>query len=279
MSELDSKIISQSSFKNVIKSVVGNVFKIQADTKRIYVDLNSCLSVLFHYKNINAPDTVMIISSEIERFLQLYLNDHVEIIIMFTLEKSQAHVDIFPDWCKERYERVAYEKSTFLQELILSLHKFSASNPLVKVVNTKKVHPALVVYKNEELSRKRATVLSKDIVFQCMPLKTIVVYTGVKYMDMDDPMRSVPDDVDLPEPYELFLPYYLALRGDARNEFPGMPGYGPKKSSEYVNKNKIRIKTNMESPDHTLKEWVDKYSQLYDINKLLDINKEEICLI
>lgn len=279
MGVLDKKITTQSDFKRVISSVVSNIFKIVADTRKIYIDLNSCLSILFHYENINSPEAVEIISREIERFLQLYINDKVEIIVLFTLEHSQAHCDIYPDWCKERYERVAYNKSDFLQTLILSLHKFSETNPLIKVVNTKKVHPALVVYENEKNSRKRSTILSKDIVFQCLPLKNIVVYTGVAYMDLDDPMRTVPDDVELPEPYSMYLPYYLALRGDSRNEFPGMNGYGPKKSSEYVRRNKLRLKVGIESEEHPHKEWMDKYSQLYDINKLLDVNKEEIRLI
>lgn len=276
MGEFEKNITKQVDFKKVISSVVTNMFKIQADTRKIYLDLNSCFSILFRYDDVNNPEAVEIIGREIEKFLQLYVNDKVEIIILFTLEPSQAHLDIYPDWCKERYERVKYSKSDFLQTLILSLNKFSQQNPLIKVVNTKKVHPALVVYQNEKDSRKRSTILSKDIIFQCLPLKNIVVYTGVNYIDLDDNNRTLPDDVELPEPYDLFLPYYLALRGDARNEFSGIKGYGPKKSSEYVRVNKIRIKAGLDSPDHPEKEWCDKYSQLFSISKLLEINKEEI---
>lgn len=278
MGKFDKKIMTQSDFKKVISSVVSNMLKIQADTEKIYIDLNSCLSILFRYDDINNPEAVEIVSREIERFLQLYLNDKVKIVILFTLEPSQAHVDIYPDWCKDRYQRVNYAKSDFLQTLLVSLHKFSQSNNLIKVVNTGSVHPALVVYKNEQFTKKRSTVLSKDIVFQCLPLTNIVVYTGVHYIDLDDPMRSLPDDVDLPEP-SIMLPYYIALRGDSRNEFPGKPGFGPKKSLEYILKNKIRIKAGIDSEDHTEKEWLDKYSKLYDINKLLEINKGEIKVI
>ena len=276
MGEFEKNITKQVDFKKVISSVVTNMFKIQADTRKIYLDLNSCFSILFRYEDVNSPEAVEIIGREIEKFLQLYVNDKVEIIVLFTLEPSQAHLDIYPEWCKERYERVKYSKSDFLQTLILSLNKFSQQNPLIKVVNTKKVHPALVVYQNEKDSRKRSTILSKDIIFQCLPLKNIVVYTGVNYIDLDDKNRTLPDDVELPEPYDFFLPYYLALRGDARNEFSGIKGYGPKKSSEYVRVNKIRIKAGLDSPDHPEKDWCDKYSQLFSISKLLEINKEEI---
>ncbi len=276
MGSFDKKIIKQSDFKKVISSVVTNMLKIKADTEKIYIDLNSCLSILFRYDDINNPEAVEIISNEIERFLHLYLNDKVDIVILFTLEQSQVHVDIYPDWCKDRYQRVNYAKSDFLQTLLVSLHKFSETNPLIKVVNTHKVHPALYVYQNERFSRKRSTVLSKDMVFQCLNLKNIVVYTGVNYIDLDDPMRPLPDDVELPEPVSLYLPYYIALRGDIRNEFSGKEGYGPVKSLAYINKHKLRIKAGIDAPDHVEKEWLDKYSQLYDINKLLELNKEEI---
>ena len=274
--KLDSAIIKQTDFKKVISSVVSRMFKIAADTRRIYLDLNSCFSILFRYDDINSPEAVEIVGTEIEKFLQLYLNDKVEIIILFTLDKSQAHLDIFPDWCLERYKRVDYARSDFLQTLIIGLKKFSDNNPLIKVINTKKVHPALVVYKNEKDRRKRSTVLSKDVVFQCLPIKNLVIYTGVYYIDLDDRKRDLPDDIELPEPYDLFLPYYLAMRGDGRNEFPGLKGFGPKKSLEYIEVNKIKIKAGL---DHPEKEWLDKYSKLYNINKLLEENKEDICII
>lgn len=274
--QLDNAIMKQTDFKKVISSVVTRMFKVAADTRRIYLDLNSCFSILFRYDDINSSEAVSIVGTEIEKFLQLYLNDKVEIIVLFTLEPSQAHTDIYPDWCKERYKRVDYAKSDFLQTLIIGLKKFSDNNPLIKVVNTKKVHPALVVYKNEKDRRKRSTVLSKDVIFQCLPLKNIAIYTGVSYIDLDDRRRDLPDDIELPEPYDLFLPYYLAMRGDGRNEFPGLKGFGPKKSLEYIDINKIKIKAGM---DHPEKEWLDKYSKLYDINKLLEVNKEDICII
>lgn len=280
MAVFDKKITKQPDFKKVISSVVSNMLKIKADTEKIYIDLNSCLSILFRYDDINNPEAVEIISREMERFLQLYLNDKVEIVVLFTFMPSQAHVDIFPDWCKERYSRVNYAKSEFLQTLLVSLHKFSEMNPLIKVVNTREVHPALVVYENEKYTRKRSTVLSKDIVFQCLPLKNIVIYTGVSYIDLDDPMRALPDDIELPDP-EVMLPYYIALRGDSRNEFPGLPGYGPKKSLAYITKNRIRIKSGLDSDTdtHSEKEWLDKYSCLYNINKLLEYNKAQIKVI
>lgn len=272
MSLIDKKIIGTRDFKVVVRSILKNMFKIQADTNKIYVDLNSCLSVMFRYEDIDSQELTDVVSDNIESFLQKYLEDGVKITILFTLEPSAAHRKIFPEWCKERNERVTYAKSVFLQKLILSLNAFSNDNPLIKVVNTRKVHPAAYVYTMEKSAKSRFTVMSKDVVFQCLPLRNMVVFTGVHYIDMEDPYKDLPDDITLPDNTGFFLPYYLAIRGDERNEYKGVSGYGPKLTVKYLNENKLRIKS---GSDHALKEHCDKYVQLYEINKILENCKEE----
>ena len=275
MAILDGKIKKTTNFKQVIDSIVARMFSVQVDTKRIYVDLNSCVSVLFRYDDVNNPEVSKMVSDNIERFLLRYLETKTEIIILFSMEKSQAHIDVFPDWCKERYERVDITKSGFLRALLLSLGEFSKKNPLVKIANIHKVHPALVVYKNELNRRTKYTVLSKDVVFQCMSDKRMIIYTGVNIIDMEDEPRQLPDDVSLVDP-DTMLPYYLAIKGDIRNEFPGVEGYAKRKAEKYCNTNRIAIKV---GADHPLKLECDKWVQLYDISKLIENNKEEIRLI
>lgn len=272
---LDGKIKKTSNFKQVVDSIVARMFSVQVDTKRIYVDLNSCVSVLFRYDDVNNPEVSKMVSDNIEKFLLRYLETRTEIIILFTMEKSQAHIDVYPDWCKERYGRVDITKSGFLRALLLSLNEFSKKNALVKIANVHKVHPALVVYKNELNRRTKFTVLSKDVVFQCLNNRNMIVYTGVDIIDMEDEPRHLPDDISLTEP-DTMLPYYLAIKGDVRNEFPGIEGYAKRKAVKYCETNRIAIKV---GADHPLKTDVDKCIQLYDISKLLENNKEEIRLI
>ena len=272
---LDGKIKKTSNFKQVVDSIVARMFSVQVDTKRIYVDLNSCVSVLFRYDDVNNPEVSKMVSDNIEKFLLRYLETRTEIIILFSMEKSQAHIDVYPDWCKERYGRVDITKSGFLRALLLSLNEFSKKNALVKIANVHKVHPALVVYKNELNRRTKFTVLSKDVVFQCLNNRNMIVYTGVDIIDMEDEPRHLPDDISLTEP-DTMLPYYLAIKGDVRNEFPGIEGYAKRKAVKYCETNRIAIKV---GADHPLKTDVDKWIQLYDISKLLENNKEEIRLI
>lgn len=276
---LDKKISSDSSYKKLIKNILGDMFRLKTDAKRIYIDLNSCLSILFREEDINNEEIIDEVGINLERFLQLYIADKVEVIILFTLEPSQAHIDTFPEWCKERYQRVDFMKSNFLPKLIQGLKEFSEKNSLIKVANTHKVHPALVVYCSEIKTRKKFAVLSKDVIFQCLPLNHMIIFTGRYYIDMSDRSRPMPDDVDLPEPTSLFLPVYLSIRGDSRNEYPGVKGFGFRNTMKYITEHKLRIKSNLEHPEHHLKETIDKYSALYDINKLMAINKETVKII
>lgn len=274
---IDKKITGQRDFKTVVSNVLKNMFRVQIypEIRKIYVDLNSCLSILFRYENINSPDITEAVSSSIENFLQKYLGDSVQVVILFTLEPSKVHIETYPEWCKERNERVDYGKSGFLQTLILSLNNFAKVNPLIKIVNHKAVHPAMVIYNAERLNRKEFCVLSKDAVIQCLPLKNMHIWTGVNYIEMDDPDRVLPDNITLPEPISLYLPFYMTIRGDARNEFKGVGDgyYGPQRTVKYINENKLKIKTGL---SHPLKEHCDRYLKLYEINNMLEANKEEI---
>lgn len=275
MGILDKKIQRTTNFKQVIESIVQRMFSVVTDTKRIYVDLNSCISILFRYEDVNNPEVAKMVSDSMEQFLTKYLESKTQIIVLFTLDKSAAHLKIYPDWCKTRYERVNIAESGFLRALLVSLGEFSKNNPLVKISNTHKVHPALVVYKNELGKRDKYTVLSKDVVFQCVPDKQMIIFNGVNLIDMEDEPRMLPDDVTLTDP-DFMLPYYLAIKGDVRNEFKGVEGYAKRKASKYCESNRISIKV---GANHPLKEECDKYVQLYDIKKLLENNTEEIKLI
>lgn len=271
-SNIDKELEKTKSFRNVVTSVVSKLFQFDHDIPKIYVDVNSCVSILFRYEDINESDIVQRISDIIETFLMNYLNKKTEIILLFTLEESQAHVTIDPNWCKDRMGRVQLVRCEFIKQLMVSLSQFSKENPFVKVIQTHKVHPALVVLEQERKTRKPFCVLSKDVVFQCMRLSHMSVYTGVHYIEIADPLRVLPDDITLSDP-EIFLPYYLAIRGDRRNEWRGVEGYGKVTTLKYLQQHKLAIKADLE---HPLKEHCDKYCILFDPNKLMLENKEPI---
>lgn len=277
-SVVEKKLTNIDGYLKAMRKVVHKMFEIDPSTiecKKIYIDVNSCLSIMFRGDEYNTDECKNELQSILENFMNIMLLNKIQLIFLFTIEASQAHTDVFPEWCQERYKRVNIMKSVFLKQFLMAIKTYSEKNNSIKLVNTHKVHPALVVYQNEYRSKKKFLILSKDLVFQCLNLKTCSVYNGNTYADMDNPNRDLPEYIDIPEP-NTFLPYALALMGSSREEFKGLSGYGPHKSAQYINKHKIEIKLGL---DHPLKEHLDKYSVLFDIQKLLKINKQEIPVI
>ena len=68
----------------------------------------------------------------------------------------------------------------------------------------------------------------------------------------------------------------MAIRGSSREGFEGIYNMGPNRTKTYLEVNKLNIKAGTE---HKYKEWCDKYVALFDINKLLVLNKEKIPII
>lgn len=285
MAYLDEKLKKTNNFVNVINSVVATMFNVETDCKRIYIDLNSCLSIIFRYGNVNDTDMLAGVLAKIEEFMQKYLVSGVELVFLFTLHPSRAHTDIFVDWCKNRNERVNLAKCTVIKAMVLGINEESKKNKLIKILNTKHVHPVLSIYEMEKNNKRKFMILSKDFVFQNLPFKHAVIFTGINYIDMTDNEKVMADDVQLSHP-DYMLPVYLALAGDGRNDFKGKLNYAKHRAKQFCEKYKLEIKENIDPPeDDKNKEWYDckehieKYTQLYDINKLLLINKEEIPIL
>lgn len=276
--KLDEKLEEVPGYIKMVRSVMYKMFDIDSkdvDARKVYIDVNSCASILFRADDINDPELMVEVQKILEKFINREIDNRTQLVFLFTLEPSSAHVSLYEDWCKKRYERVAILKSSFLRNFLMAVKKYQDTNSSIKIVNTHKVHPALVVYHNEYKTKKGFIVLSKDMVFQSLGLEHGYVFNGVNLILTGDPKRELPDMVDLEDP-DIMMPYYLSLAGSSREEFPGLKGYGPHKASKYCNLNRIKIKMGM---DHDLKEHMDKYSVLFDIRKLMEVNKEDIVII
>lgn len=256
-------------FRLVVESVLTKMFKVDlahADNiKRIYVDLNSCISIMFRHDDIADEELVRIVSDTIETFISDNIDDGMDIYFLYSVKPSAVHRDIFPEWCAERDARVSIVKSDFLKKLLVSLKIFSQKNKSIKIVNCGNVHSAMVVYMIDKSNKGRALVLSKDEVFRCIDKTNMDVYTGVEWISIASNMFNSEPGVFLSNPSEL-TPYYFTIRGCKRNEYSGYSGYGKIRSMEYVEKNKLKFKVDVE---HPLKEFVDKHIALFRIHDML----------
>lgn len=267
--KLDKHIEETPGYIKMVKSVMFKMFDLntdELDVKKIYIDVNSCISIVFRTPDINDPQLIQEVKKILEEFINREVSKGVKLIFLFTLDPSKLHTDIYPDWCKERYERVSILKNTFIRNFLIALREYEKNNSSIKIINTKQYHPALVVYQNEFNTRRNFLVLSKDLVFQSLNLIHGCIYNGVHFSMFGDPMRDLPDLVELNDA-DTMIPYYLSLAGSSREEFKGVKGYGPAKASKYCNTFRIQIKM---GDEHEFKEHMDKYSVLFDIRKLMD---------
>ena len=271
---LDDKIKERADFDDVVNGVIDRALDIEGKYDKIYIDINSVVSIMFRADNINSQKIVETTYKSFERLLTKYANRNTEIVVLFSTVKSEYHCNIYEDWCKKRYDRVDLNKSQGMKELIFSLKKFSEQNKLVRVINTKEFHPAIIVKYLEDGLKNRFVVISKDTVFYAMEMSHGSQFTGSIYIDYDVDtavLSDIHNDVDMKRN---MIKYYYAICGDNRNEFPGISGYGPNKSIKYLRTNKLEIEADLE---HQYKEWFDKYSKLYDVsNMLMTVDKEKL---
>lgn len=256
-------------FRLVVQSVLTKMFKVDLahsdNIRRIYIDLNSCLSIMFRHSDIADEELVKIVSDTIETFITDNIDEGMDLYFMYSVKPSAVHRNIYPEWCLTRDERVSIVKSDFLKKLLVSLKVFSQKNKSIKIVNCKDVHSAMVVYMIDKSNRGRGLVLSKDEVYRCIDKTNLDVYTGVEWISIATNMFNTEQGVFLSNPVELSS-YYLTIRGCKRNEYSGCSGYGKIRSMEYVEKNKLKIKAGVE---HPLKEYIDKHIALFNIEAML----------
>jgi len=261
----DKNIISmKDDFRQVISYILNRVFDvhIDKDIKRVYIDINSALSILFRYESIDDSELLVKMSGIIEKFMVTHLDKGLDIIFIYTLDKSIVHHTVYPEWCKERNERVILRSSDFIKKLLINFAIYSSKNKHVKVLNCKNAHPAMVIKKLERFERTACLVLSKDNVFRCISHPTVSLYNGVDWIQFNVSDRPLPDKLEKLKNPDKFLPYYLAMRGDTRNEYKGMVGMGKVRTVDYINTNRIKIVSNIE---HKHSEFFDERLPLYDM--------------
>lgn len=266
-----NKLINESNIRYIISSALH----VEVDNvSKIFVDMNSVFSIIFHSTEYDASNITKIISVELEEFILKYLSKKIELIFLFTTRNSQYHLDIFPEWCEERFSRVDLNKSEFIKEVLYGLKKFSEDNKKIKVINTKQFHPVAIVQQHALAVKSNVVVISRDNIFQCMNLDNIIVYNGTFICDIRDQNRVLPFKSKIENPNKFFK-YFMTLNGDKkRNGFSGLSGYATKSTDKYIALHKIELELGLEHPE---KEFVDKYVKLFDVDEIYKyyINNKE----
>lgn len=271
---LDNLITSKSDFRDIIKSNIKKMFNFVDDLYNndgkfvIYVDMNSVMSILFRYDKINDKKLMDDVSYIFEEFIDHCLKTSTKVVFMYTSQKSLVHTTIYENWCKKRYERVNLRNSEFILKFLTALNKFNEINKTVEIVNIKDKHIAHYIYENHVDSRL-FYVVSKDFVCQSLIFyKKCIVFTGVNYIDYRDLNPYMYDNLNIkklvPDGFEYLYPI---IRGDVRNEYKGIEGYGTIKTIDFIKKNKIKF---IIDGDYPLKDKINEFKPLYNLESLID---------
>ena len=267
MTDLNKRVLESSYFSVLTYEIFKSMFSLETDAKIIYIDLNHTVSVLFRNENVNDERIVDQISPIVEDFIAKYLEKGTQLIFIYYTKSSIYHRSIYEGWCKERDERVDFNKSQFLKSLIVNIKKANSDIKNLKVINIHGAHASMYIQKMEGNSKIPAVVVSKDVVMHSIKSNNLSVFDGKKYYNLFDERREFPLGADdsIITPY--LFKYYVTLCGDDRDEYYGYKGVGIRKSNRYISKHMVEIMGDLE---HPYKEFMDKYSKLYDMNSMMD---------
>ena len=276
MKEIDKIIIRKSDFKDIIKSNIRKMFDFTEDLFRdkydVYVDVNSVISILFRYDNINDKDLINDITYIFEEFIDNCVTSGSKVVFMYTAKPSFVHTSIYPDWCKERYRRVKLKDSNFIISFLTAIKNIESNNTLISIENIGDKHIAQYIFEKTDSTSRDFYLVSKDYVCQSLIYyKKCIIFTGINYIDYRDTNPSLYDNVNVksfsPAGYDFLYPL---LRGDSRNEYKGLDGFGPIKSIRFIKENKIKL---FLDGDYPHKDLITKYRPLYDIEKMIEYYK------
>lgn len=258
----DDKITKHKDFNEIIKYRIMEMLRINIDAamRDIYLDINSIFSILYRSSNPEDEDLINEIGDGIANLIKKCEDNGSTLHFIYHTDKSILHVDTYPDWCKERYERVDFTKTKFVLKILTIIKNMSMNVKSIKLVNTKNIHPAFYVWVKENgLSKapKKPVIITKDSVFFGIPLNHLLYYNGLKLIDASFDYDFIKEYPNVGKRFSL---YYIIIRGDKRNEYKGYPKYGEVASYKYIKEHIVPISLNGE---HPLKEFFDKYKRLY----------------
>lgn len=282
---INEKFKNKTDYVNIIDDVVKKIFKLELPqgTKRIYVDVNSTFSIIYaqETKHINVDVVKHIVLECVQEIISKAQMHGAKVVFIYTAEKSILHTSIYPDWCKNRYDRDMISKPDYLTAVLKYLAELSTSNPIVSVVNTHEFHPAYYIYfkeaylVNNKNHEDKIIILSKDPVFYGIPYDGVEFFTGV-LLSINDHKATVGNYIKNTNLSRIQALFYLLLAGDDRNEYKGVLGVGPKKALDFINYNLVNIMLNDmgEATSYPYKEFIETHRPLYFIDKGLEKLKE-----
>lgn len=244
----------------------------------VVINLNSVFSTTYYEEMINHfnenPDKLEEYVDSIGDIFKKVLIEFSGIRIVFigTSQKSKHFLEIYPKWRHRRYDNK--DQNEFAQKIFghftSVFEKLHEVNPMIELVDTEEFDPAVYTHAFIRFRgyEKPVFLVSRDrLDFLNLVNENVVMFDGQQFYTEEEFENH--EVKKLPNINIHFLKFYYLLRGIKKYDYPGVRGYGVKRTSKY-------LKGNM----HKMVDGTDKYLsedlKLFDFDKFINgLEKED----
>ena len=214
------------------------------DSELLIINLNSVFSTAFYEPMINEFKNEERLDFYVEKisemFKKLLIRFSSQRIIIVYSDMKANFIEIYKDWRKKRYQNKTkneFAKVVF-NHFIDVFNKIEEVSPTVDIIHTDEFDPALFTHfyiymKNYD---KKIFLISRDrLDFLNLEHENVLMFDGQQYYTEESFKNH--EVKKLPKINIHFLKFYYRLRGIKKYDYPGVRGYGPKRSIRYIKEN------------------------------------------
>lgn len=258
--------------------IIGSQFDLDTsggdDPTTIMIDLDSCISILLSNNlPIDKNEELKLLQNtvvKIATFLDYWRHIVDEIRIYYSLKPTKLINQYIPEWNEKRNQRYIDNKenlNVILKNIVEKLKKINKTG-----FSVIECQDSVILDIAKDLKLKSSVnptlhgfmILSKDPHYECLIkyYKDLKLFNGRNIVD-----RFIFNNhAKYPLINYTMLSYYYALVGMPRNEFKGVPKWGPIKVRKYINANFKSILKGNDELGEEVKNYV-KVMNVYDIIK------------
>ena len=237
----------------------------------VIINLNSVFSTTFYEPMIEefmmSDDTMGdYVDSVGEMFKKALMHFSSQRILLIYSDKVSNLTEIYEDWRKSRYKNKSMNEfaKVIFNHFIDVFNQIEDVNPTVDIINTEEFDPAIFTHSFIRLRdyNKKIFLISRDrLDFLNIENENVLMFDGQEFYTEKNFREH--ECKKLPEIHIQFLKYYYRLRGIKKYDYPGVRGFGPKRTFGY-----------MENNISNLVDGYDKYNdeelRLFDFDKFID---------
>lgn len=257
------------------------------DFEYILINLDSVFSTCFYPQMMDVfmidDDALRDFTSELRdclRTVLMYYSDK-KVLLYHASEKAKVHCELYPRWRMGKYKDREY--NTYANDIwdqFKEVFTYLKNNAfMVDLQDTCDKEPSLLVrsiFNMDMFDAKKSIIVSRDKMdFLNIDIPGISIWDGTTMFTSGK--FNEHSSKKFPKMASYMFRYYMAVRGEDKLAYPGVPGYAKKKSVDFIYNNFANIESALEG---AMGEDWHKYVTLFNLDDILiDYNISEAKMI